>query len=643
MLREPSQRVIHPVDDGGNVGESDDDQEESDSSSSEETDDDDNSSATETEEIPTRYGTSRGAGSLSAVGGRGLLGKARRESSSHASSSIAEEGEDEGKLHPAQFRSDRPLILVPHTPGRGSRSTTMESRQVSKPALGQLPAVPTPSRQTSSSVWGLPTPKTPGPNVGGMNWGFSSPTASSGATGWTHFGSSTPGVDTPVTISSQTTSKPALSAYSIPAGITAAAAMAKVKGSEATAVPSRSPAGGYFDDVATPQVVRKEDPLKASEAVASTGLQSPVQEMPNVNAQTISANDAKLSTDLTTSSGQPSVSAAAPNTREAGFIGTTAEGDQTIDHPSSPSVELPEEELSLAQPLDSDLANPNASLAGALPPPPTAGSIMQSPPAPTVSDYLSRESPTQSELEGGVFQNDVAQVTDNVASISIPTEASNLPQSESPGSEDRDDDIVPVMPATTNTTDRPAIYSRVSHSAIDLLSGNQDQTDSRVDPTFAAAVRERMNPGGVASGFTSTTSFDTNSTTSDLSSQRPSPARIPSSADWALPPPTPGIGMKQPFDFSSTAGSPRMQSIKKADQPSPSRSSQRDGIIKRRRSLHDISDVAPPEYVYPLGVAQAVIKPREEEGREPLPDYWCSVSIAMHFPFRHPTLYAGDY
>ena len=78
-------------------------------------------------------------------------------------------------------------------------------------------------------------------------------------------------------------------------------------------------------------------------------------------------------------------------------------------------------------------------------------------------------------------------------------------------------------------------------------------------------------------------------------------------AEWAKPPPTPAAGFAGMF-----------WNRKEGDKPAAP-------ALKRRRSAGD-TEGSPPGYEPPHpGVV--IPRPRDEEGREKLPKYWCAVSL----------------
>lgn len=183
--------------------------------------------------------------------------------------------------------------------------------------------------------------------------------------------------------------------------------------------------------------------------------------------------------------------------------------------------------------------------------------------------------------------------------------------------------LVNTIPEPNPTADfaalkasRPSFYKQPSRSMVNLSSSGRE------------SIAESQ-PGMAASAAMDRTATNT-SVSSNVSGPPPSGFRTPgsarSSADWTRPPPTPGVGMMQPFKFSAVADT--LQSPKQMVQnrqlqalgPSP---------LKRRRSMDDMKEKL-PDYAPP---AKGVYlpKPREEEGREKLPEYFCHVSQRSWF------------
>ncbi|KAJ9100729.1 hypothetical protein QFC19_005468 [Naganishia cerealis] len=178
---------------------------------------------------------------------------------------------------------------------------------------------------------------------------------------------------------------------------------------------------------------------------------------------------------------------------------------------------------------------------------------------------------------------------------------------------------------------RPSFHKQASRSMVNLASSFREEDNELRPPMPLSAGMNRT--------FTNASSI------SNLSTRPPSGARTPGSArssfDWAKPPPTPGIGMTQPFKFPGAAES--QHSSKQVVQnrqlqalgPSP---------MKRRRSMDDIREKL-PDYAPP---AKGIFlpRPREEEGREKLPEYFCHVHIEGYLPrkmeFTAPGVQARD-
>lgn len=157
----------------------------------------------------------------------------------------------------------------------------------------------------------------------------------------------------------------------------------------------------------------------------------------------------------------------------------------------------------------------------------------------------------------------------------------------------------PPAPATLpDSPQRPAFFSQVSQSMVNLGSSTPRASGSQMSAAESStayqpklqAIRSRENaPGKI-----------------DIPQPKFTPLPGTPGAEWAKPPPTPAAGFGGMF-----------WNRKEGDKPA----------LKRRRSAGDKGDmdVIPPEYSLPLpGVY--IPKPRDEEGREKLPAYWCAVS-----------------
>lgn len=154
---------------------------------------------------------------------------------------------------------------------------------------------------------------------------------------------------------------------------------------------------------------------------------------------------------------------------------------------------------------------------------------------------------------------------------------------------------------------RPNLYSHTSRSLIHLPASRMDVEED--EPTSIS--RDLPQPAH-------------RQPLADASMNTPSKvANSNSIADWAKPPPTPGVGMVQPFKFPSSTSSPI--------RPTTSRRATSENL-KRRRSMDD-------HLVRPPGYEELKSRPgfkppvaRDEEGRESLPGYFCHVHIEGYLP-----------
>lgn len=219
--------------------------------------------------------------------------------------------------------------------------------------------------------------------------------------------------------------------------------------------------------------------------------------------------------------------------------------------------------------------------------------------------------------------------------VEVPTNPSlpSTPQPSSPVVESRP---TPLSRAPS----RPGLNKRMSRSMVDLASMATTWEDRQSRPP---------SPQKVQTTSQTTTESEqprTPSATSAIPSRTSSPApsiNARSSADWARPPPTPGIGMTQPFKFfpQSPAASSSPRQVIKNRQTQDLRGSP----LRRRRSMDDDKKVKPPQYEPPQPNS-GIPGPREEEGREQLPNYWCHVHIEGYLPrkmeFSSPGVQARD-
>lgn len=314
------------------------------------------------------------------------------------------------------------------------------------------------------------------------------------------------------------------------------------------------------------------------------------------------------------------------------------------DKPSGPEVTQSPEALAQSQP-SSELTD-TAARRGSdsyFDGPTPAGSSEHA--SATGSDSNSASTPTQNDIPSRrVSGDDPASLAPPLAGLNLgpPVDVASQPSGglgtlpEEPGSatvpEPRDNFAVlehatqqdervlvntisepnPTADIPALKASRPSFYKQASRSMVNLSSSARKPV-AESHPTMPSSA-------GMDRTMTNT------SVSSNVSGPVPSGFRTPasgrSSADWTRPPPTPGIGMMQPFKFGTVAET--LQSPKQMVQnrqlqalgPSP---------LKRRRSMDDIKEKL-PDYAPP---AKGVYlpRPREEEGREKLPEYFCHVSL----------------
>ena len=149
---------------------------------------------------------------------------------------------------------------------------------------------------------------------------------------------------------------------------------------------------------------------------------------------------------------------------------------------------------------------------------------------------------------------------------------------------------------------RPALYSQTSRSMVNLSSmPSQDNRHAKPDQA------RREDKLSIAPQLTTIRSREEAPSRIDLP-PRTGPmitGMLSPNSDWSKPPPTPAAG---PGGFSWGNA--------KAAESKP--------IAKRRRSADDM--LAPPPLYEPPLPGTYIPRPRDEEGKEKLPGYWCAVS-----------------
>lgn len=168
---------------------------------------------------------------------------------------------------------------------------------------------------------------------------------------------------------------------------------------------------------------------------------------------------------------------------------------------------------------------------------------------------------------------------------------------------------------------RPSIYSRNSQSLVNL-SGTLTQPQRRID----ADIARREDKASATPQLASIRSREEVPNHIDLPPRttRTANGLLSPNLEWAKPPPTPAAGLS---GFTWGKGK---------DEVRPS--------AKRRRSADDLL-APPPEYAPPLP-GTFIPRPRDEEGKEKLPEYWCAVHIegnlSRKMEFTAPGIQARD-
>ncbi len=148
---------------------------------------------------------------------------------------------------------------------------------------------------------------------------------------------------------------------------------------------------------------------------------------------------------------------------------------------------------------------------------------------------------------------------------------------------------------------RPALYNQPSQSMVNLTSSRKPESCLRLDSPNALAL-ETIRSNVIVPNHI------------DI----PDPPAV-TSTEWAnKPPPPPGVG-SSPF-FGA------------------------DKALKRRRSAEDLTAL-PPKYEPPFP-GTCIPRPRDEEGHEALPEYWCAVhiegSLSRKMEFSAPGVQSRD-
>ncbi len=212
--------------------------------------------------------------------------------------------------------------------------------------------------------------------------------------------------------------------------------------------------------------------------------------------------------------------------------------------------------------------------------------------------------------------------------LAAPTAASNSPHDEGDDGDDSDEGSpdgsegtsslnhgspavpLPSQPTAaaasrSDTSQRPSFYSRTSQSMVNL-SNVTSQPDGQID----ADIARREDKASVAPQLETIRSREVAPRSIVLPPRTMAMANgmLSPNSEWTKAPPTPAVGL-----VNSIWGKSKAEETK----PAP----------KRRRSADDL--LAPPPAYEPPWPGVIIPRPRDEEGKEKLPTYWCAVSAIV--------------
>ncbi|CDZ97388.1 ph domain protein [Phaffia rhodozyma] len=185
------------------------------------------------------------------------------------------------------------------------------------------------------------------------------------------------------------------------------------------------------------------------------------------------------------------------------------------------------------------------------------------------------------------------------------------------------DDFVVVQPPTpgaripdrTQESYRPSLYHQASRSLVNLSTAS----DRRMDFDPLGLTKKEVAPvntlGPDSSVLKSSAIFNPSfSLEADQPTKSPTVQKNPSGPSTELP-----VGSPSAYN-AHVYRSP----------PPPMTPLPVDGMLRRRKSMSDVQ-TSPPEYT-PPEPGSKIPRPREEEGKEPLPAYTCQVHIEGFIP-----------
>ena len=474
-------------------------------------------------------------------------------------------------------------MIVVNQPTVSTESPPLaDRRQVPRPRLGTLPESSASTYQ-STATWGLPTPKTPADEF------QFTPVKSNPTSGWTQFGTMTPMARTPGfnTFSARSTNVNQFS---------------KVKelGRTPMATPVNRQEHGYFD-ISIEQ---------ANAPVPTDEVRGAISEAPLRGESGVPGPAPTIE--------EPAVTLAQPNDTSkspgpvAAPISIASETPLTAD----PIQSLPVQPVVVQMIDDEDLfrtpMQSHPKLPGAEGRPVIPDSIPEDREAPVGTPAID-EGNNGSERGTSTVNstpNPGSSTADlGVAVMTIPEQPSAPP---AVGSIQPDQPDQPDQPPR-----RPTLYTQLSRSMVNLSPAGVSGTstpDSRVHSSNTPSVLGMdMNTAAGSSA----------------------PVRTSGQPDWAQPPPTPIPGLIRNSYFGASPTSSRPAT---PGPPNAMRRQESRGVgspLKRTRSMDDVRPFTLPDYT-PPEPGSRFPQPREEEGREGLPNYWCHVRPKpwLYFP-RH--------
>lgn len=197
-------------------------------------------------------------------------------------------------------------------------------------------------------------------------------------------------------------------------------------------------------------------------------------------------------------------------------------------------------------------------------------------------------------------------------------------EAEADGGPTRSQPTARAQQSPSATSPRPGLYTQASQSLVNLRPRNSFGDDTANSSSSAAAAAAAADEAPVLGAKPPLITIPSGEEVGTRASGAVPPkidlpkgpfsmiGRVPQTPGWAKPPPTPATPGAASRVFWAAKGK-------------DTQSGQQQPMMKRRRSADDLTGML-PSYTPPApGVY--VPRPREDEGRERLPGYWCAVSI----------------